>query len=46
MEEYHKPVLLKETIEMLNLKEDSVVVDATLGDGGHSEEILKRIQGF
>lgn len=47
MEEYHKPVLLKETIEMLDLKEDSVVVDTTLGDGGHSEEILKRIpKGF
>jgi 16S rRNA (cytosine1402-N4)-methyltransferase len=47
MEEYHKPVLLRETIEMLDLKEDSVVVDATLGDGGHSEEILKHIpKGF
>jgi len=37
------PVLLKETIESLNLKEDSIVVDATLGEGGHSYEILKRI---
>ena len=39
----HKPVLLKETIEGLNLKDDSVVVDATLGGGGHSHEVLKKI---
>jgi 16S rRNA (cytosine1402-N4)-methyltransferase len=40
----HKPVLLKETIELLNLKEGSIVVDATLGGGGHSREILKIIK--
>jgi len=39
----HKPVLLKEVLEGLNLKKGSVVVDATLGGGGHSIEILKRI---
>jgi len=39
----HKPVLLHETIESLNLKEDSVVVDATFGGAGHSREILKII---
>lgn len=39
----HKPVLLKESIEGLNLKEGSVVVDATLGGGGHASEILKII---
>ena len=39
----HKPVLLKETIDALNLKNDSVVVDATFGGGGHSQEILKII---
>ena len=39
----HKPVLLKETIEALNLKNDSIVVDATFGGGGHSREILKII---
>jgi len=39
----HKPVLLKEVIEGLNLKPGAVVVDATLGGGGHSIEILKRI---
>ncbi|MFA7208854.1 MAG: 16S rRNA (cytosine(1402)-N(4))-methyltransferase RsmH [Parcubacteria group bacterium] len=36
----HKSVLLKESIEGLNLKEGSVAVDATLGGGGHSSEIL------
>lgn len=39
----HKPVLLKETIEALNLKEGAVVVDATFGGAGHSREILKII---
>jgi 16S rRNA (cytosine1402-N4)-methyltransferase len=39
----HKPVLLKETIELLNLKANSVVIDATLGGGGHALEILDRI---
>jgi len=43
----HKSVLLNESIECLNLKEDSIVVDCTLGYGGHSSEILKRIKrGF
>lgn len=39
----HKPVLLNETIKLLNLKDNLVVVDATLGGGGHSEAILNRI---
>ena len=39
----HISVLLTETIENLNLKKDSIVVDFTLGYGGHSSEILKRI---
>ena len=39
----HKSVLLKESIIDLNLKEDSIIVDATLGYAGHSSEILKRI---
>jgi len=39
----HKAVLLKETIEALNLKNGDVVVDATLGAGGHSRKILERI---
>lgn len=39
----HVPVLLKESVDELNIKEGSVVVDATLGGGGHSLAILKRI---
>jgi 16S rRNA (cytosine1402-N4)-methyltransferase len=39
----HKSVLLKEAIEMLNLKKGDIVVDATLGGGGHTREILKKI---
>lgn len=40
----HKPVLLKSVINFLNIqKKDGVWVDATLGLGGHSEEILKKI---
>ena len=39
----HKPVLLKETIEYLNLKEGDIVVDATLGGAGHSEFALSKI---
>ncbi len=38
---YHIPVLLKEAIEGLNIKEDGVYVDCTFGGGGHSKEILK-----
>ncbi|MDO4962674.1 MAG: 16S rRNA (cytosine(1402)-N(4))-methyltransferase RsmH [bacterium] len=39
----HKSVLLNESIENLNLKDDSTIVDCTLGYAGHSSEILKRI---
>lgn len=41
---YHKSVLLDECLENLNIKEDGIYVDATLGYAGHSSEILKRIQ--
>lgn len=39
----HTTVLLKETIEALNLKPGMVVVDATLGGGGHALEALQRV---
>lgn len=43
----HKSVLLEECIENLNLKDNSIIVDCTLGYAGHSSEILKRIpNGF
>ena len=41
MVKHHKPVFEKEVLQYLNLKEDSLIVDGTLGDGGHSELILK-----
>ena len=40
---YHKSVLLDECIENLNIKENGIYVDATLGYAGHSSEILKRL---
>ena len=40
----HESVLLEETISSLNLKDNSVIVDATLGYAGHSSIILKRIK--
>ena len=43
----HYSVLLNESIEGLNIKPDGIYVDCTLGYGGHSSEILKRIpQGY
>lgn len=41
----HKSVLLDETIEGLHVKPDGVYVDGTLGGGGHSYEIAKRLSG-
>lgn len=40
----HKSVLLEESIDGLNIKENGVYVDCTLGFGGHSSEILKRLK--
>ncbi len=40
----HIPVLLKECIEGLNIKEDGIYVDGTLGGAGHSLEIVKRLE--
>ncbi len=40
----HKSVLLNETIESLNIKEDGIYVDCTLGYAGHSSAILKRLK--
>lgn len=44
MSEAHISVLLDETISSLNLKSSGVYVDATLGYGGHSSEILKKVK--
>lgn len=41
--EYHNPVLLKESVDGLNINSDGIYVDVTFGGGGHSREILKRL---
>jgi 16S rRNA (cytosine1402-N4)-methyltransferase len=41
--EYHNPVLLKETVDGLNIKPEGIYVDVTFGGGGHSREILSRL---
>ena len=38
---YHEPVLLNEVLENLKLDKTKTIVDCTLGDGGHTIEILK-----
>ncbi|MCK5171642.1 MAG: 16S rRNA (cytosine(1402)-N(4))-methyltransferase RsmH [Bacteroidales bacterium] len=40
---YHTPVLLKESINGLQIKPDGIYVDVTFGGGGHSREIIKHI---
>ncbi len=40
---YHKPVMLEECIQALQIKPDGIYVDATFGGGGHSVEILKHL---
>lgn len=40
---YHNPVLLKESVDGLAIKENGVYVDVTYGGGGHSREILERL---
>jgi len=45
MEFKHYSVMLKETVDGLNVKENGIYVDCTLGGAGHSTEILKRLNG-
>lgn len=43
IEEYHIPVLLKESVDGMNIQPNSICVDVTFGGGGHSKEILSRL---
>ncbi|NLX64017.1 MAG: 16S rRNA (cytosine(1402)-N(4))-methyltransferase RsmH [Clostridiaceae bacterium] len=43
MEFEHKPIMLEECIEFLKIRQDGVYLDGTLGGGGHSSEIAKRL---
>ena len=42
----HYSVMLRETVDGLDIKPDGIYVDCTLGGGGHSEEILKRLEAL
>ena len=42
-ETYHVPVLLKESVDGLDIQPDGIYVDVTFGGGGHSQEILSRL---
>lgn len=45
MADYHVPVLLEESVEGLRLKPGGTYVDVTFGGGGHSREVLRRLEG-
>ncbi len=45
MEFIHRSVLLEQSIKYLDIKKNGIYVDGTLGGGGHSEEILKKLNG-
>jgi 16S rRNA (cytosine1402-N4)-methyltransferase len=46
MEFKHTPVLLNEVIDGLNIKPDGIYIDCTMGGGGHSSEIAKKLSPF
>jgi len=41
--DYHKPVLLHQSVEGLDIRKEGIYVDVTFGAGGHSKEIIKKI---
>ena len=45
MDFYHLPIMLNECIDGLNIRPDGDYLDCTLGGGGHSAEILRRLNG-
>lgn len=42
-QKFHTPVMLKEVLDYLNLSPGKIIVDATIGTGGHSKDIIERI---
>ena len=42
--EYHQPVLLRETVDGLDINPDGIYVDVTFGGGGHSKAILQKLE--
>ena len=44
-DDYHIPVLLRQSVDGLAIHEDGTYIDATFGGGGHSREILRRLNG-
>lgn len=40
----HIPVMLRETLNYLNLKKEGIYVDCTFGKGGHSQPILEKLE--
>ena len=40
----HVPVLVEEALKLLEVRADGIYIDATLGNGGHADEILKRLE--
>lgn len=42
---YHIPVMIEESIDFLKIKPGGIYVDATIGMGGHSKEILRKLEG-
>ena len=43
---YHNPVLLQESVNALNIKEDGVYVDVTFGGGGHGVALIKPVEAL
>jgi 16S rRNA (cytosine1402-N4)-methyltransferase len=42
---YHNPVMLKESVDGLNIQADGIYVDVTFGGGGHSRAVLEKLKG-
>lgn len=46
MKIYHTPVLINEAIDLLDIRKEDIVMDCTVGEGGHSEKILSLVNKF